>query len=534
MKLKQGRSILFIICVICACVLWATKSVSADEITVCPSGCDYNDLSTAVAAANPNDTILVANGNYPANITIDKNLTIRGEGADLTILDGNLLDRVLTVQAGTTLTLTNVSVLDGIAPLFGSTAFGGGIYNLGGLVLTGVILANNGAYGVDGIDGDTENDATSGGVAYGGGIYNGCKGGQCGNITLTQSAIIDNIASGGDGGDVPYENEFGAGNGGSSYGGGIFNECLEDVCATLSSHNSQIQNNKAFGGHAGFSSAWCGGLGGRGRGGGIYTAGNLLFENGTISRNHVSEGASYNCTPYGDGNQSYGGGIFSLKDVTLHHSTISHNKAGYGGGLYIAGGTINSTNSTVSNNQANEAGGGIYNGGDAYWSHVTIAANQVGPTWVRVAYVFGGGLANYGTATLTNSIVAQNVVIPQWPDPNGERVDCFGSFMLQGHNLIGDTTGCTFEGDVDGMIVNPAAGLLDLADNGGLTMTHAYRLGSPALDTAVSDFCPITDQRGVERPLDGNGDETAVCDLGAFESENLVVSKFYLPQISTP
>lgn len=78
-------------------------------------------------------------------------------------------------------------------------------------------------------------------------------------------------------------------------------------------------------------------------------------------------------------------------------------------------------------------------------------------------------------------------------------------------------------------IVPPAGVLLPdildpmLAPNGGPTLTHALVPSSPAID-AGGPLCLdstgkplLTDQRGRPRPVDGNGDGMAVCDIGAFE-----------------
>jgi len=72
----------------------------------------------------------------------------------------------------------------------------------------------------------------------------------------------------------------------------------------------------------------------------------------------------------------------------------------------------------------------------------------------------------------------------------------------------------------------------DLADNGGFTQTHALQTGSPAIDAGNPDptTCPETDQRGMVRPLDGDGNGVAVCDMGAYEAE-FPVRPIFLPLI---
>ena len=61
--------------------------------------------------------------------------------------------------------------------------------------------------------------------------------------------------------------------------------------------------------------------------------------------------------------------------------------------------------------------------------------------------------------------------------------------------------------------------LLDyLASNGGETRTHVLLAGSPAIDAGKPGAGIPWDQRGIQRPQDGNGDESFICDIGAVEN----------------
>jgi predicted outer membrane repeat protein len=161
-------------------------------------------------------------------------------------------------------------------------------------------------------------------------------------------------------------------------------------------------------------------------------------------------------------------------------------------------------NSTLSGNRAEDRGGGIYNvGTQATVTNVTISNNA--------AEQGGGAIYNdfEATISLKNSIVAHSLGANGLPGEN-----CIGSTVSLGHNFSSDGT-CGFDapGDLSGF--EPKLG--PLADNGGPTLTHALLEGSPAIDNGDNASCPATDQRGVNRPLDGNGNGSTVCDVGAYE-----------------
>src|SRR5688572_24582190 len=79
-------------------LLLAAAPCRAATLTVCFTGCDYTSIPPAITAAAPGDTILVGAGTYAGAFTIDRSLSIVGEGSGLVRVTGTGAS-VITITA---------------------------------------------------------------------------------------------------------------------------------------------------------------------------------------------------------------------------------------------------------------------------------------------------------------------------------------------------------------------------------------------------------------------------------------------------
>ena len=269
-------------------------------------------------------------------------------------------------------------------------------------------------------------------------------------------------------------------------GGGIYNF----ISGTLTVTDSTISGNSA------------------GDGGGIINWGRLTITSSTISRNTAA---------------ASGGGISTVNPLTVTDSTISGNTAASGGGIWsntdLEGITTTITNSTISGNSAGDGGGiggGVFNfRGLTVMEFSTITNNTA-------ADGKGSGVAS-SLSTDTSTEVLSSIISAN-TNTDADFIGTTNSFLSKGYNLIGDgnATGAFNQaGDQTG-VSDP--GLDPLGSYGGATQTHRLQSDSSAVDAGpLSTSCPPpdTDQRGVERPQDGDADSTPACDIGSFELEEL-------------
>lgn len=483
---------------------------------VCATAVNTCTVRAAIQEANAltgDDTIILPAGMYTLTLTganedtaatgdldFTSNITLNGAGAATTTINGNWADRVLHITGAFTVNLSGVTVTHG-------NNVGGGIRNDGGaLTLTDSAISDNNS------GSDTGGILNSGALAIinstifdnnagtsAGGISNS------GDLTITNSTFDSNNAGSDAGGilnsgTVTITNSTFSDNNAGDSGGAIFNSgALTVGGSTFSTNNASNGGGIYTGGGAttvttstfSGNSAWSGG--GVYEGGGVYNGG------------RIEEGGSATliATSIFTGNiASTGGGIFTQFDVTIANSTFAGNDASDGNDTYTGSGTLDIINSTIFGyifdpDRAGVMGNGRAGGGGS-----------------------GSGIYNNGgTVTLQNSIVASH-------EDGG---NCVGVIINGGHNLDDGAT-CGW-GSANGSMSNTAPWL------GGLTGSPAYfplDVGSPAIDAADNAICaaaPVNNssQNGITRPADGDGNGTAICDIGAFERSSGF--SVYLPYI---
>jgi hypothetical protein len=162
-------------------------------------------------------------------------------------------------------------------------------------------------------------------------------------------------------------------------------------------------------------------------GGGIWSNGSLVLENGTSLQDNIAQGrlaggggnneglpgAPVEIYPALGGAVYIAGGTANITNITLTGNRAygggDEVAIAFGGALYVAAGQINLTNTTVTNNQEIGSraggGGGIYIAGGT----VTLASDTLES---NATTAFGGGIdIAGGTVTLTNDSVESNSTI---------------------------------------------------------------------------------------------------------------------------
>ncbi|HMO05712.1 MAG TPA: choice-of-anchor Q domain-containing protein [Kiritimatiellia bacterium] len=519
--------------------------------------CDDPGLRTALVGGglvnfNCDGVITLA-----TTLVIQANTVIDATGHNIT-LDGNNTSRHFWVNSSIELTITNLTLANGMArgadgppAMSANPGYGGSIYNEGGTIylFDCVFTGNTARGGNGGNETSLYGTSGSGGRAEGGAIYN-----QAGTVTASHCLFVANQALAGS-----------AGSGGGSYlvgtdaaGGAIMN-----ISGTVSLFESRLIGNHVKGG-LGNRFYGSGYPGGRAAGGALCSSNaTTVLSQTVLERNFCEPGNSVSgyggaiqhiqgdlsilqCvvrdnlilggygivigTPLGiDGGSAHGGGANLVSAfASIEHSTFSFNHAqggdqgsfggaghGLGGAISMERSRVDVVNSTIYSNMAK---GGVNRYGDRGASHgaglliesstadvahvscaFNLAHDGINPPTNFIGlggsiYSGSGSLVTLHASILAHSYLASNV---------------FGTVHDAGFNLNSDTS-FTATNTGSSNLIDPILG--PLSDYGGPTPTLPLLTGSPAMDGGPNSGCLATDQRGRSRPFG------AACDVGAFES----------------
>lgn len=185
-----------------------------------------------------------------------------------------------------------------------------------------------------------------------------------------------------------------------------------------------------------------------------------------------------------------------LTQFIFRNMTVANNNSGVSGNtaaLQLEFGHFLFENSTIAYNTNKDTTGSLPVGINSTWNDTVIS--------------------------FRNTIVAKNT------NANGLQRDLsaqnrnLGRLDSLGYNIFATLVGNTVvEGNTTGNQIG-ANPLLDpiSRENGNFLKTLNLRPGSPAIDAGDPANFLATDQRGIARPVDGDGNGTALPDIGAFE-----------------
>lgn len=461
MRQRERHTLLAILAPVVCLALAGFASAAAPRpqavCDVCPSGCAYSSIQAAVDAAQGGDTVRVAAGAYVEILTVNKAISILGGYTGPPTWQRNITANVTILDAG--------DYGPAVSFLSGGPAYLEGITIKRGHVLMeqggdgGGILINNTSPTISAtIVMNNQADSSGGGIAIHGG-----------SPLLVRTTVISNTARGGggvliaDGAAPTFVSATIVGNlADYALGGGLL---VDSSSPTID--DADIRDNRAP------------------EGGGLQVlGGGGLLSNSRISRNVAEFGS--------------GGGVgLDGSTMTLDANTVMTNTArDQGGGLHITNTpSPNVTNNVIAANNAS-AGSGVY-----IISAVPSIINNT------IAHHSGDGIYidAYSVPGISNTILTNNGFgLRLAPGPVVTEGIDYNLVWANGVNYSG-LPASPHDLSADPRFVAPAS------------RNYHLLATSPAIDRAANAAAPGSDLDGDVRPLDGDGNGSAIADIGADE-----------------
>lgn len=517
---------------------------------------DQPTIQAAVITAADGDTVLVSAGTYVENIDLlGKAITLTSvDGPESTTIDGDMAGPVLTISAapiGLAPGDGDTVVIEGFTITGGQAENGGGISvtSAAALITGNVISGNTAGYAGGAIHVSRSTVTVTGNVITansaarrGGGIYSTSS-----NLVVTGNEVRDNFT------EDPY----------TSAGGGVY----FDNHSTGEITGNTVTGNTAVGG---------GGVAIRQQSTALV-ADNLIDGNhgirhgGGIAIKIDSIAVIVGNTITNNLSDRMGGGVYirMMDNLVLLDNEITNNASALGGGVWINQSQPELRNNRIADNEAFTAGGGVManeNSAPLFFSgsisgnfaprggallvtqNSTVTLDGVALTG-NLATETGDGAGVAVTdpgagAQMVNCLLADNAaegnggavsvsagtvsilnctVTGNSAGGTGGGLDVAGEgtanvinsiLWANGSDITGDGIAVSYTLAEDGLLPGPgnvSADPLFLDQGSG---EFGLTAASPAIDSALDDVAPATDREGDPRPTDGDGDLTAITDMG--------------------
>ena len=213
--------------------------------------------------------------------------------------------------------------------------------------------------------------------------------------------------------------------------------------------------------------------------------------NGAISGGGLTARIAHNIIT---SNSAVAGGGICSSQATIEQNIITRNSASEGGGLHGCGGRV--IRNLIANNTADTGGGLNHCSGDNSMIANNIITSNSGAALYYCTHIYNNTITDNVGGGLRNCYEIANCII--WGN-DVQLIECSvpSYSCVEGHTV----------GGVGNTGANP------------LFIDSDFRLHprSPCIDAGTNENAPSIDKDGNPRPVDGDGDGQAVCDMGAYE-----------------